>query len=115
MKKLLCLTLAAALLCSCRKEAVSEHEQKPPTQYETESISMWDSETMHTLGYTNYTLLIFERESTLKKEVVSLDAAANILGQYGWEFISSENEGHRETYHLKRQYQIYGTFDLSAH
>ena len=65
------------------------------------------------LGLTNHTLIIkFTDRQNILTNVGSLDQAASILGQYGWEFVSSESSGDETVYHMKRQARKDGDFDL---
>jgi dissimilatory sulfite reductase (desulfoviridin) alpha/beta subunit len=110
--KTACIILAvAALLCGCNKPAAPAATE--PAKYETGTIAMWDSDSMRDLGYTHHTLMIWTKSGIIKTNVETLDHAANILGQYGWELVSAATDGHQEIYHLKRQSQAKGQFSLS--
>jgi hypothetical protein len=104
MKKTISI-LAAALLCGCKPST-----PPPPAKYETGSMTMYNSDTMATLGYSHYTLNICNKSGNIETNVATLDRAANILGQYGWEFVSSSIDRMGETYHLKRQAQADGYY-----
>jgi hypothetical protein len=69
----------------------------------------WDTDG---LVYKNQTLNIFCDSGPIQTNVDSLDEAASILGQYGWEFVSSETQNGEETYHMKRQARTDCTFVL---
>jgi len=99
MKTFASILVGSALLLGC-----SQHEVK----YQTGTLE-WeeDSAILSSFGASNHTLIIY---STIKTQniytnVDSLDQAANILGQYGWELVSSESVNDRKTYHMKRQVQ----------
>jgi hypothetical protein len=86
------------LTCGCEQQ-----------KFETKTIS-WDTKS---LFYTNQNLVIFAKEGPIQTNVDSLDQAANILGQYGWEFVNSDTENGEKVYHMKRRVQKTGEFYLS--
>jgi hypothetical protein len=89
---------------------------KPPTEikYETKTMDwMKENDAVRMLGLTNHTLIIhFSDKKDILTNVDSLDQAANILGEYGWEFVSSEVNDGTTVYHMKRQASKDGGFDL---
>jgi len=75
------------LLCGCSEK------------FQTKTME-WDTSN---LLYTNQNLVIYASSGPIQTNVDSLDQAANILGQYGWEFVNSDTEGDKQVYHMKRQ------------
>jgi hypothetical protein len=49
----------------------------------------------------------------LSTNVDSLDQAANIVGKYGWELVSTETVNGETIYHMKRKAQRNGQFVLA--
>jgi hypothetical protein len=77
-------------------------------KFETKTMS-WDS----SLLYTNQNLIIFAKGGPIQINVDSLDQAANIVGQYGWELVNSDVENGEKVYHMKRREQKDGEFSLT--
>jgi hypothetical protein len=77
-------------------------------KFETKTMS-WDTKS---LFYTNQNLEIFAKGGPIQTNVDSLDQAANILGQYGWELASTGVENGETVYHMKRRAQKTGDFFL---
>ncbi|MGD0206367.1 MAG: hypothetical protein ABSC89_02005 [Verrucomicrobiota bacterium] len=98
MKTQIAIFLASLLLFGCSQE-----------KFETKTMS-WDTKS---LFYTNQNLVIFAKGGPIQTNVDSLDQAANILGQYGWEFVNSDTENGEKVYHMKRRAQKTGDFYLS--
>ncbi|MGA3267080.1 MAG: hypothetical protein ABSE16_09680 [Verrucomicrobiota bacterium] len=82
--------LSSVLLLGCSRPA--------EIKYQTGTLESWRWN-----NFTNYTLFVNCTYSHFQTNVDTLDQAANILGQYGWELVNSETVGGREVYHLKRQ------------
>lgn len=62
---------------------------------------------------TNSQLIIYDANGgKLKTTVDSLDEAANLLGQHGWEFVSTDVEGGNRVYYMRRHSQKDGEFVL---
>jgi hypothetical protein len=84
--------LSSVLLLGCSRPA--------EIKYQTGTLESWRWN-----NFTNYVLLVTfaDKTQSFRTNVDTLDQAANILGQYGWELVNSETVGGREVYHLKRQ------------
>jgi hypothetical protein len=82
------------LLCGC--------EQTQSPQYEFAKMEVEND-------YTNFMLMISTNasdgytETTNLGSVTALEQAANIVGQYGWEFVGAGTEDGDMTYYFKRK------------
>jgi PBP1b-binding outer membrane lipoprotein LpoB len=96
MKTFASILLGSLLLFGCSRQDSS----KQGVKYQTEKLESWPYK-----DFTNYALQISfaDKAKNIQTNVDSLDQAANILGQYGWELVSSETANDHETYHMKRQ------------
>jgi hypothetical protein len=114
MKTIASILVGSILLLGCSRQS-SQPVNPAEIKYETKTME-WreESDTMRALGFTNHALIIFFTDKTknIATNVDSLDQAANILGQYGWEFASSDVKGDRTVYHMKRQARKDGRFEL---
>ena len=105
MKTFVLILFGSILLLGCSRQS-----PKPPQEIKYETMSMdWaeEDDTARSLGFTNHCLLVMTKTSTETNsaaiDVSSLDDAANILGRYGWELVSTETKGNPGIYHMKRQ------------
>jgi len=89
--------LGSILLFGCSQQAPKQQQE---IKYQTGKLASWPYK-----DFTNYALLITFADKTknIQTNVDSLEQAANVLGQYGWELVSSETVNNCETYHMKRQ------------
>jgi hypothetical protein len=97
MKTFASVLLGSSLLFGCSQE-----------KFETKTMS-WDTGSRF---YTNQSLEIFTKEGPIQTNVDSLDQAANIVGQYGWELVNADVENGEKVYHMKRKAQKDGGFFL---
>jgi hypothetical protein len=97
MKTFVSILLGSILLLGCSQQASKQQQE---IKYQTGKLESWPYK-----DFTNYALQISFADKTkdIQTNVDSLDQAANILGQYGWELVSSETANGHETYHMKRQ------------
>ena len=63
--------------------------------------------------FTNANLVVFAKGGPIQTNVDSLDEAANIVGQYGWELVNTGVENGDKVYYMKRRAQKYGDFFLT--
>jgi hypothetical protein len=100
MKKSVAIFCGAFVICGCRQN-----------KYETQEMTWYGDIS------TNMHLIVSGKDGVLETNVDSLDQAANIVGQYGWEFVNSDVENGDQVYHMKRRIPkdaMYGTFSLTA-
>ncbi|MGA2240895.1 MAG: hypothetical protein ABSH11_02505 [Verrucomicrobiota bacterium] len=97
MKTFASMLLGSILLFGCSQQAPKQQQE---IKYQTGKLASWPYK-----DFTNYALLITFADKTknIQTNVDSLEQAANVLGQYGWELVSSETVNNCETYHMKRQ------------
>ena len=90
--------MAAALLCGCAKP-----EKAVQLKFQAGHLEWWTDDELRTFGKTNLSLLVFAPDGLMETNVESLDEAADILGQYGWEFTGAQFKGNHEIYYMRRQ------------
>jgi hypothetical protein len=96
MKAFIVALTAAILVCGC------DHEK-----FENQKMTWYGSFS------TNAMLIIYAKGGPIQTNVDSLDQAANILGQYGWEFVNTGVEDGDKVFYMKRHVQKYGSFSLT--
>jgi hypothetical protein len=96
MKRIAAAFVGCLLVCGC-----SHHDG---ATFQTLTMD-WQPD-IPDAGLTNHCLIIrtFTSASsgTEQTNVDSLDEAANILGKYGWQLVSTENKGDIKSYHMSR-------------
>jgi len=96
MKILASILIGLVLLSGC---------SKPPkdVKYETMKLDWFNDAAI----VPNHCLVITTKTGAATKveaiDVATIDQAAEILGQYGWKFVSSETDGYSKIYHMQRQ------------
>lgn len=101
-------TICLAALCGCGKK--SETAAPPSPQFEAAKLEFYPADKMKILGQTHYRLIYDLNRTQMQTNISSFEQAANILGQFGWELVSSETVDGNRVYHLKRQKQPDGKF-----
>ncbi|HEX3889409.1 MAG TPA: hypothetical protein VHX90_01045 [Verrucomicrobiae bacterium] len=80
--------------------------QQTKTRFEAAKLDLLiQNDTTIQLGWTNNCLVYQTKTNPVATDIYSLQQATEILGQYGWQFVSSESDGTHEYYHLQRQVQ----------
>jgi PBP1b-binding outer membrane lipoprotein LpoB len=101
MKTFASILIGSVFLIGCSRQATKQ----PETKYETLTLN-WENE-IPDGDLTNHCVIIRTVTSSatnvVQTNVDSLDQAANILGQYGWGFVSTEIKNDTKSYHLQRQ------------
>lgn len=96
-----------ALLFGCSRHSdTTRHPDtsEPVAKYESAKLD-WaiQNHTTVELGLTNNCLVYVAKGQTVATDVYSLQQATEMLGQYGWQFVSSDSDNTFEHYHLQRQ------------
>jgi hypothetical protein len=102
MKTHIAILCAAFVVCGCgqatQKQPVHANGNQNSERFEFAKM-YW------THGATNGTLLIRTKASLVQTNVSTLEYAADIVGQYGWEFVQRYDDGTHEIFCMKRRAQ----------
>jgi hypothetical protein len=109
MKNYISILCTSLMVCGCGQENQSHSGQANGNQ-NSERFEFSEMYWVH--GATNGTMLIQTDTGQVQTNVSTLDYAADIAGQYGWEFVQKYDDGTHEIFYMKRRSQTYGMISL---
>jgi hypothetical protein len=84
----------------------SRHEAQQPKVESAKLGMVIQNDIARQEGWTNNCLVYWVKDKPVATDVYSLQRGIEILGQYGWKFVSSESDGTHEYYHIQREVQV---------